>query len=171
MCMSNIKWDILSKEEYEEKIKKLTAHSINLKRLGFVFTSDSSTVPAVKVSASLFQKLISAGTIDNVSRIITYTVGGYFFAELLVRWPSIKKSLNLLFDGWRDKGWLETLCTTKKIAFASHEKSGDVVVINGVNTDKLKMALVTTSMMHPPHDIVIVKEEKSDQYGNKKEDI
>jgi len=133
-------------------VKKLSARRVNPERLGFAVTKEG-IIPSIRVNESFFQKLFSAGTIDNVSRISVHQLGEYFFAELYVKWPSIKEKITIIFDGWRDRSWLVILCTVKKIAFTTHRKLGPAVMVNNINTDNLKMILVVSSLF-PSRNVV-----------------
>lgn len=141
---------ILDKEQQEQLVKKLRAQCLSSKKIGFTLLEDGTTVPCIEIDEYLFNELVQAGTIDVISRIIILNLPPQLYVKLVIRWPSIKKKLNLILDGWRDRSFLEHLCDVKKLALTKSGKSA--IVIDGIKTKELEIILVLSYMMRPPKD-------------------
>lgn len=162
--VSEIDWRSLDEDEYRQLVTNLEAECISEERVGYVTCNDGNTYPCIRINERLFRKLIQAGEIDVTSRINTKTAGAHFYVEMQFNWESIERQLTLLYNGWRDRNWLELLCATKKVAMTTHDFRVSVpphiiIVVDGLNVDRLWLTLVTTSMFRPPTDFPFQKNE------------
>lgn len=145
------KLKLLNKNEYEQVVNELKAQCVSAEKIGFAVLKDGSTLPCVKIDGGLFKKLVEAGSINNTSRITTFSLPSYFFVKLEINWPAIKQKLTIFFSGYRDRPCLEHLCDAKKIALTADDSS--VVVVDGIRAEKLEAELVITSMMYHPKGV------------------
>jgi hypothetical protein len=158
--VSDIGWRALKKDEYEQLVNQFESECIRIENIGFVILAEGAILPAIKIERRLFRKLAKFGSIDNISRIDAPTVGLHFYAKLQIEWPPINENLKVVFKGWRDRGWLESLCEAKKVALTTEDfkivsSIGEAVVVDGLNVDRLWLTLITTSMSLPPKDFLI----------------
>jgi len=147
---------ILDKEQQEQLLKKLRAQCLSAKKVGWTLLEDGTTAPCVEIDERLFNELVCAGTIDARSRLTVLNLPPHLYVKLVIRWPSIKKKLNLIVNGWRDRSFLEHLCHVRKIALTKSGKMGSIVV-DSLDTKVLEITLVLSCMMRPP---------KGESYGN-----
>jgi len=140
---------ILDGEQKEQLVKKLRAQCLSAKKIGWTLIEDGTTAPCVEIGEHLFNELAHAGTIDVISRIIVLNLPPHLYVKLVIRWPSIKKKLNLILDGWRDRSFLEHLCYVRKLALTKSGERG-CIVVDSIDTKVLEITLVLSCMMYPP---------------------
>jgi hypothetical protein len=166
--MSDMIWDILDEDEYKQRVAELETKCINFERVGYVTDKNGANYPSIRTDKRLFKKLVQAGSIDNTSRITTFNIPPYFYAKLEINWPTIKEKITIFLNGWRGRNWLEMLCVVKKVAlttqdFKASKPMHGAIVVDGINVDKLQLALVT-SMFCPPQDALNDKKKAARAY-------
>lgn len=144
--MKEVEFGILDKDEYEELIRELEIKCINSEDVGFTVLKDGTALSCIRIDKRLFKKLVQAGSIDVTSRITTLNLYPHFYVKLEIQWPTIKEKRSLMFNGVRDKNFLQHLCNAKRLALTAF--ANDVVVVDGLDTKQLKFVLVITSMMY-----------------------
>jgi len=141
---------ILDKDEHEQLVKELKAKCISAQNVGFTVLRDNSTLPCIKIDKRFFKKLVQAGSIDVTSRITIYNLYPHLYVKVEISWPAIKQKRSLIFNGWRDREFLEHLCDAKRLALTASGNS--IITVDGISTEQLKAMLVITSMMYHPRE-------------------
>lgn len=160
--MSDISWRPLDEDEYKQLVAELETRCITPERVGYVTYNNGAIHPSIKIDERVFKKLVQAGEIDVTSRISTITAGLHFYVKLEINWKSIHEDLTIFFNGWRDRSWLELLCVIRKVAFTTQDFKvakplRRAIVVDGINVDKLRLILATTSLFCFPKDIPMTK--------------